>query len=87
LVVIPEGDLLLFLSLLLLLPLFVFSVLLSEAKDPGTRRTTRSADAFSPRTLAALALAFLIPVPYSLPFLPSPQTTQKARIPNKDAAI
>jgi len=46
LVVIPEGDLLLFLRLSL--PLFVFAVILSAAKDPGTLRTAHTARTFPP---------------------------------------
>jgi hypothetical protein len=70
------------------LPLFVFAVILSEAKDPGTAAPPIPLPPF-PREPPGPAVAFcsLIPVPYSLLFLSSPQTTQKLEIPNKDAAI
>jgi hypothetical protein len=43
--------------LLFVLPLFVFAVILSAAKDPGTHRTTRPALTFP------CAPLFLIPAP------------------------
>jgi hypothetical protein len=55
LVVIPEGDLLL--SLSLPLPLFVLAVILSAATDPGTFHPTRTARTFPP------LLRFLTPDP------------------------
>jgi hypothetical protein len=61
LVVIPEGDLLLFLPLpvlavacscrCLFLPSLVLAVILSAAKDPGTLRTAHTARTFLPKLL------------------------------------